>query len=317
VALTEVAGASIDRGDGIMSKVLIVDDSAVDRQLVSALLTKDGRWQVEFAENGRDALAQMKLAPPDLLVTDLQMPEIDGLELVAATRINFPEVPVILITAYGSELLATEALEQGAASYVPKSRLAEKLSETAEEVLSLATAERSYNQLIHTLNATQFDFSLDSNPALIEALVNLVQEMVLGTGFCDRSGRLQIGVALKAALGNALYRGNLQLSGPLPAPTDGSLQQRRKEPPYRDRKTHVNVKLSRDEVRFVIRDEGPGFDVAALPEVGDTSVVVGESGRGIPLMRSFMDEVRYNDSGNEVTMAKRRRDADAAEVSQS
>jgi len=296
-----------------MSKVLIVDDSAVDRQVVGTLLAKHGGWQVEYAENGSDALARMKRARPDLLVTDLQMPEMDGLELVAAARINFPEVPVILITAYGSELLATEALEQGAASYVPKSRLAEKLSETAEEVLSLATAERSYNQLIHCLNATEFDFSMESNPALIEALVNLVQEMVLGTGFCDRSGRLQVGVALKEALANALYRGNLQLSGPLPAPTDGSVEQRREEPPYRDRKVHVNVKLRRDEVRFVVRDEGPGFDVAALPEADDPSAVVAEHGRGLSLMRSFMDELRYNDAGNEVTMVKRRQDACAAD----
>jgi hypothetical protein len=118
---------------------------------------------------------------------------------------------------------------------------------------------------------------------------------------------------LKAALANALYRGNLELSGPLPAPTDSSVEQRREETPYRDRKTHVNVKLSRDEVRFVIRDEGPGFDVAALPEADDPSVVVAESGRGISLMRSFMDEVRYNDAGNEVTMVKRRQDAGAAE----
>ena len=296
-----------------MRNILIVDDSAVDRRLVGGLLAKDAGWQVEYAENGSEALARMKQSLPDLVITDLQMPEIDGLELVAATRVHFPEVPVILITAFGSELLATEALEQGAASYVPKSRLAEKLSQTVEEVLSLATAERSYNQLIHCLSATEFRFSLDTNPALIEALVNLVQEMALGIDFCDRNGRLQLGVALKEALANALYHGNLELSGLLPsrsgngpAAMDETVRRRREQPPYGDRKTHVNVKLFRDEVQLVIRDEGPGFDVSVLPEADDPSVLSAGHGRGVSLMRSFMDEVSYNDAGNEVTMVKRR-----------
>ena len=67
-----------------MPRVLVVDDSAVDRRFVGGLLSKAGRYQVDFAEDGSQALAQMRKAPPDLIVTDLQMPNRNGLELVAA-----------------------------------------------------------------------------------------------------------------------------------------------------------------------------------------------------------------------------------------
>src|SRR5262245_8408038 len=117
-----------------MATVLVVDDSAVDRRLVSGLL-RQGNLQVELAENGRDALERMRATPVDLVVTDLQMPELDGLGLVRQIRDHGPHVPVILITAHGSEELALQALHEGAASYVPKSELAQALQQVVEEVL--------------------------------------------------------------------------------------------------------------------------------------------------------------------------------------
>jgi len=67
---------------------------------------------------------------PDLVVTDWQMPEIDGLELVNTIGDKYPEVPVVLMTAHGSEVVAAQALANGAASFVPKSDLADNLVET-------------------------------------------------------------------------------------------------------------------------------------------------------------------------------------------
>ena len=81
---------------------------------------------------------------------------------------------------------------------------------------------------------------------------------------------------------------------------------RRQRPPYRDRRIHVHARLSRAEALFIIRDEGPGFDTAALPAAGDLAEAERGAGRGIVLMRTIMDEVRYNAAGNEVTLVKRR-----------
>ena len=103
-----------------MSNILVVDDSDVDRQLIEGFLKDVGELEITFAANGAEALDAMEQRVPDLVVTDLFMPKIDGLELVAQSRERFPLVPVMLVTSKGNEEIAVQALQQGAASYVPK-----------------------------------------------------------------------------------------------------------------------------------------------------------------------------------------------------
>lgn len=100
------------------TRILVVDDSPVERVLVEGLLCKNPDYTVELAADGREALAAIAANPPDLVVTDLVMPEMDGLELVRTMRSRCPRIPAILMTAYGDESTAVEALEAGAASYV-------------------------------------------------------------------------------------------------------------------------------------------------------------------------------------------------------
>src|SRR5262245_37839440 len=102
-----------------MSTVLVVDDSAVDRKLVAGLLAKHAGLTVELATSGEDALVRLQASPPALIVTDLVMPGISGLDLVTQVVERHPEIPVILMTGKGSEEVAVKALEAGAASYVP------------------------------------------------------------------------------------------------------------------------------------------------------------------------------------------------------
>src|SRR5436190_11689862 len=97
--------------------VLVVDDSAMDRLLASSLLESVGGWTVLTANNGVEALAELEKQKFDLVLTDLLMPEMDGLELVRAVRAKHPLVPVILMTGHGSEDIAIKALQGGAASY--------------------------------------------------------------------------------------------------------------------------------------------------------------------------------------------------------
>jgi DNA-binding NtrC family response regulator len=195
-----------------MTTVLVVDDSKLDRLLVGGLLHEEEGYRVIYAANGADALAHFDEAHPSVVVTDLQMPDMDGLELVRAVRRHHPEVPVVLITAHGSESLAIEALEQGAAGYVPKSRLSDRLVETVEQVVAAARAERTYEHLTACLKRAEFSFELANDDSLIDPLVDLVQQLVSGVGLCDGTERCRTGVALRHAVLNAMYRGNLEIS---------------------------------------------------------------------------------------------------------
>ena len=297
-----------------MTIVLVVDDSAVDRHLIGELLVRRLQCSVEYAANGVEALAKMKDAAPDLVVTDLTMPVMDGLELVRSLRTHHLGVPVILMTAFGNESLAIDALRLGAASYVPKSQVGERLLDTVEEVLALTRADRGHERLISCLAKTEFDFVLDNDPALIDPLVNLVQQMVSGMNLVDFTGRLQIGVALKEAILNALFHGSLeitprhmeQMEQTLLQEGDESLVEKRgSELPYSDRRIYVAVVLSKHEARFTVRDQGPGFDVSKVPDLDEPGALEPEGRRGLSLIRTFMDEVTFNDAGTEVCMVKR------------
>lgn len=297
-----------------MPTILVVDDSQVDRQLAGGLLGKLPNVETVFAADGAEAIAQVADGSIDLIVTDLQMPQTDGLELVRAVRAKYPHVPVILMTAFGSESLAVEALEAGAASYVPKSRMAQMLPNTIEEVLAITRAEQDYERLLARLHHSHSVFQLENDFTLFDPLIDLAQQVMAAVGICDATDRFRVGVALREALANACYHGNLELGFEEAGPEVETLsaedmeqliERRRNEKPYSERRIAVEWVISPELARYTIRDQGRGFDVSGVEKFGLVDVSGDATERGISLMRSLMDDVFFNQLGNEVTLIKR------------
>jgi len=294
-----------------MARVLIAEDSRLQAEQYRVWL-EDGHYEVTIAENGLQALEAISEDPPDVVLTDLQMPGMDGLELLHRLHFQYPEIPVILMTAHGSEELANEALQQGAAAYVPKAQVETALVATVDQVVGLMRAERGYAGLLSCLTRNEFSFELTSDPGLIGPLGDLIQQMLRALEFGDAIIRVRIGMALEHALLNALFHGTLELGreelaadwGALSAARSPVVVQRRDSAPFRDRRIAFSAYLTRDEARFTIQDEGPGFDTSQLPSPADATALEREGGRGLLLMRSFMDQVDFNDRGNEVTLIK-------------
>jgi CheY-like chemotaxis protein len=298
-----------------MAKVLIVDDSPVDRRLAGKLLERrrDGGEPtgitVVTAENGREALDVISREMPDVVVTDLQMPELNGLELVVQVRARHPLIPVILMTAHGSEELAVRALKSGAASYVPKRELAADLLESVESMIEAAGGKRDETRLMKSLKRTEAQFELENDPALIPPLMTHLKDCAFRMNGSDDTGLIQMTVALREAVLNAMDHGNLELDSSMRERDDHSYhalqRERRGQKPYSDRRVFVTARESPGEAVYVIRDEGPGFDTSTLPDPTDPANLEKRSGRGLLLMRAFMTEVRHNKSGNEVTLVRR------------
>ncbi len=101
-------------------RILVVDDEAPVRDVVKKGLSKMGGYDVEAAQSGAEAVEKMEKDVFDLVLTDLKMPEMDGLELLKAIKGTRPEVMVILMTAYGSIETAVEAMKMGANDYITK-----------------------------------------------------------------------------------------------------------------------------------------------------------------------------------------------------
>ena len=293
-----------------MTTVLVVDDAAADRQLAGGLLKSRTDWTVLNATDGTDALQQVELHVPDIVLTDLQMPRMNGLELVAAMKAHYPLIPVILMTAKGSEEIAVKALEAGAASYVPKRRLANEMQEIIQRVLTASREERNFYRLMHRLHRHESSFALENDLSLIPSVVSFLKQVITQMRFCDEPDRLRIGVALEEALLNAYYHGNLEVSSEL-RETDHTAyyelaRERAQSPPYCERRIHVDARLTPRETVYVIRDEGQGFNPSEIPDATAPANLERPCGRGLLLMRTFMDDVRFNKKGNEVTLIKRR-----------
>ncbi|MFQ5495785.1 MAG: response regulator [Phycisphaerae bacterium] len=291
-----------------MASVLVVDDSAVDRRLVGKLLGEGAELQIEYAEHGVAALAKIEDAHFDLIVTDLVMPKMDGLKLVGAVTKKYPSLPVVLITGQGNDETAIRALEQGAASYVPKGRIDESLLDTVREVLALSSHKRREVELMRYMANNECSFVLENDPELIVPLATHLQDEAVRIGLCGEAAATRLGVALEEALKNALYRGNLEVGRELrerdKAAYDALVARRRSEPPYCDRRIHVEAKLAPCEGTFVVHDDGSGFDPAALPSPAEANSLEQTGGRGVLLMRALTDGVVYNDVGNAVTLIK-------------
>ncbi len=300
-----------------MPTILVVDDSATDRKLAGGLLERSGEFEVIYAGDGDSALAQLELHLPDMILTDLNMPGIDGLELTKTIRKVYPYLPVVLMTAKGSEDVAVQALQAGASNYVPKRSLAKDLLDIVRQVSSLSKEDRGQARLMRRMLKQEVEFAIENDADLLSSLVKFLQQGAASRGICDETSRIRVGVALQEALTNACYHGNLEVSSSLREVDHRAFydlcQQRAVSPPYSERRIHVTARFTADTAEYVIRDEGPGFDPKSLPDPTDPENLERPCGRGLLLMQTFMDEVRFNQIGNEVSLIKRRAPQPAAQ----
>ncbi len=291
-----------------MTKILIVDDDSVDRELAGRCLAAIEELELAFAANGDEALETVARGQPDVILTDLRMPGLSGLELVERLADEYPLVPVILMTSQGNETIAVRALQAGAASYVPKHELTDTLEDTVEQILLVAEARQSRTQVLRFLRRLETSFEIVNDPELITPLVAYIEENLDRLGFATRSMRSQVGIALMEALANAMLHGNLEVDPELRRNDrdafDRQVRERGEREPYAARRVRCEASESPERVEYTISDEGSGFDASALPDPTDSANLLSVGGRGIMLMKTFMDEVTFSDNGARVTLVK-------------
>ena len=99
--------------------ILVVDDESMMRNLLKKILSRDG-YQVVLAESGDDALNTLATEKIDLVISDLKMPGLDGFELLKVVKEEYPDIAIIMMTAYGDTYTVKDALLLGADEYITK-----------------------------------------------------------------------------------------------------------------------------------------------------------------------------------------------------
>ena len=295
-----------------MIKILIVEDNEMDRVLVTHLLSD--HYEFVYATDGDEGLTKCDSESPDIVVSDIVMPTMNGLEMLSVLQARHPQIPVIMMTAKGDEATATEAMELGAASYVPKTDLPDLLRETVDQVVDMMRVDRDYARLLEHMSSCRYRFELENDLSLIEPLVEFVQQITFAQGICHEGDRHRIGVALEQAFFNAIYHGNLELPAAKVQEIrqlyrDGQVielvNQRLQDPSFASRTVVVDIKATDDELRISIRDEGDGSHYAPFLDARQPELDP-DRHRDLVLMKTIMDEISFNQNGSQITMVKSR-----------
>ena len=169
-----------------MARVLVVEDSPTQASELLFLL-EDAGLEVDTATDGVAAMEALAQRAPAVIVTDLHMPRMDGLALVESVRRQYPSVPVVLITAHGSEEIAAQALRAGAASYVPKRYLSRDLAPVVREIVAMSAPDPSHERIIESLDETRCRFTLANDHTLVAPLIRRLESLVHEMGLCDQT----------------------------------------------------------------------------------------------------------------------------------
>jgi two-component system response regulator (stage 0 sporulation protein F) len=116
-------------------KILVVDDEEGARDLFNTILTDEG-YDVSLANGGEEALGLFKSSPFDLVITDIKMPVMDGLQLLQEIRKMGSKTDVIMVTAYGEVESYLKAMSLGAAEYINKPIRIKELKQIVHKVLT-------------------------------------------------------------------------------------------------------------------------------------------------------------------------------------
>lgn len=157
-------------------RILVVDDMADIRDIVINHILKPYAFDYMEATNGAEALERIKADPPDLILTDLQMPSMTGIDLIHRLREEKINIPVVLMTSHGSEDIAVEVFRLGVKDYVRKPFTEEELLEALELALTETRLRREQERL--TQNLSSLNTNLLMHVEHLEALQKVGKELL-------------------------------------------------------------------------------------------------------------------------------------------
>jgi two-component system, NtrC family, response regulator AtoC len=202
-----------------MRRVLVVDDEENLRLVVRTFLKRDG-YEVEVASSGEEALALVETFGPDVILTDVRMPRMGGLDLLATLKAKGNEATVIVMSAYGNVDLAIEAMKAGAYDYLQKPFKAEEVLLTlrkAEEREALRRENRALRQEIRKENL--FEEILAKSPQM-QAIFKTIGKIADYKTTALITGESGVGKELVA---RAIHRRSSRRGGPFVAVNCGAI----------------------------------------------------------------------------------------------
>lgn len=261
--------------------ILIVDANEELRTLLAQVLSELGH-DVVATGNRDEALAREDLDEFDLVISDLTDDAEGGMQVLSEVKRKSLLVPVVVSSDEAQLHGIVKAFKLGASNFLRRPYDHEELRAIVEKTLSYKLRFVEDVKVLPFVHE-KIEFELPSDLSLMNGVLHYLHERVVQLGIVNPE-RSNLFIALDEAFVNAVKHGNKYDTNKL---------------------VRITADLSAKEARFTIEDEGEGFEVNKIPDPCDPTNLFKTSGRGVLLIYNIMDEVKYNERGNRLTMVKR------------
>ncbi len=293
-----------------MPHVLIISPNRQRRRLWTEWMAGLPETVLRHAASLEEGLAGPD-APPDVIVTSLihgldgAGPLGEGLEAPGVVFVVDDTIPADLLPS-----LESSASTSRRPHLIREQDGASSLIQAVERVLDLRQRRMEKAMIDACCTNVVLEYEIDNDKARVTPLIDLLMKRCDQFDLFDERDRVRTQIALEETLLNAIIHGNLEVDSRLREEAGDEFGQmialRQSIPHFADRRVTLHCELDRQGASFTIRDQGPGFDVSRIRDCRDADRLSVSSGRGLLLIRSFMDEVTYNATGNEVQLRKGR-----------
>jgi len=288
-------------------KVLIVEDDIVSRELFRVVIQKEG-YDCQFAEDGIQGLEIFNEFLPDVVISDIRMPRLDGIELLKRIRKVERNVIVIMVTAHGNEDIALQALQSGANNYLKKPVSLDELKVQLERYKSVLDNTLHKQDVSSLVKDQELNLSIESNldyvPVLAEYLTQKVKHVF------TPSELISLELGLSELILNAIEHGNFGITSrdkktALEQNTLVELyNEKRNQTEFSQRKVQIKFVKNTHSCEWIIKDEGEGFDWRLLPNPDVQKSHDELQGRGVYISKLQFDDIQYLGIGNTVSAKK-------------
>ena len=288
-------------------RILVVDDNLQVRNLFRVYLEDDGHT-VDTASDGQEGWESISdtQASYDLIFVDIRMPGMNGLELLEKVKLNSFDLPVIIMTGYADADLVLQAFKLGAFDFITKPFDYEPLLDIIEKIEYLQT-DKLEQAFISQFCEITVTYSIPSQTKNIKSLIPALQNHYQLLCALNKQQIHRMASCLFEAVNNAIIYGNFGLSPSLKGESLEKFwdQVKAKEasPEFTEKKVTIKGTFSSTMLKFSVEDGGSGFNYRNLPNLTDP-INAGPGGRGLFIIRAFMDEVSWNEAGNCIHMIK-------------
>lgn len=288
--------------------VLLVDDEPEILEILKEFLEIKNHT-VTTAVNGKQAL-DLVLADNDfdIAFSDIKMPEMDGLTFLEKVRSNDLNLPVILISGQGDLESSIRALKLGALDFIVKPVYLKTLDEALQKIDTALAAERETVSAQALVQNQQLTLQCDSHLQNIRQIISYFNKQTEDICSNFNLDGNKLAICLQECLTNAIIHGNFGIDSGLKeqdwSAFDNLIKERESQPGYGNKSITVLLHQTPKLLQFTVTDQGNGFDPAELPDPTNPESWLKLSGRGILFIRSYMDEVNWNDQGNVIVMTK-------------